>query len=209
MRELLIEGLGTIGKPAVSALQAALTDPAPSVRKKAAEQLEKILGQPVKYDVPKQAPKKPAVDPFSPLPARPEIALETDKGLIRIVLYARAAPIHVRNLLALVQRGFYDGLTFHRVVSAFVIQGGDPRGDGWGDPGYTIRDEINQFGYLPGTLGMPKAGKDTGGCQLFFTHLPAPHLDGRYTVFGQVISGMGTVDRIEVGDKILRARRIR
>ena len=92
------------------------------------------------------------------------------------------------------------------MVSDFVIQGGDPRGDGWGGPGYAVRDEINTVRFDRGAVGMPKSGRDTGGCQLFVTHVPTPHLDGNYTVFGKVISGMGVVDRIEVGDAILSAR---
>ena len=94
----------------------------------------------------------------------------------------------------------------HRVVSDFVIQGGDPRGDGWGGPGYALRDEINTVRFDRGAVGMPKSGRDTGGCQIFVTHVPTPHLDGNYTVFGKVISGMDVVDRIEVGDAILSAR---
>ena len=106
-----------------------------------------------------------------------------------------------------VDAGFYDGLIWHRVVSNFVIQGGDPRGDGWGSDGENVRDEINAVRYGRGTLGMPKAGKDTGGCQLFITHVPTPHLDGNYTVFGRVVSGLDVIDAIEVGDAILSIRR--
>ncbi len=209
VREYLVEAMGKIGKPAEPHLRAALGDPAPSVRARAASELKRILGREVPYKKPPKTSSKSVVDPFATLPDRPEVVLVTSKGNIRLQLYPKSAPIHVRNFLGLVARGFYDGLTWHRVVSAFVIQGGDPRGDGWGDPGYNIRDEINPHTYRSGTLGMPKAGKDTGGCQLFITHLPTPHLDGRYTVFGQVICGMGAVDRIEVGDTILRVRRVR
>ena len=109
------------------------------------------------------------------------------------------------SFVKLVRDGFYDGLIWHRVVSNFVIQGGDPRGDGWGGAGYTLRDEINTERYVRGTVGMPKAGKDTGGGQIFITHVPTPHLDGNYTIFGRVVSGMDVVDRIEVGDRIVRA----
>ncbi|MDD5629298.1 MAG: peptidylprolyl isomerase, partial [Elusimicrobia bacterium] len=105
-----------------------------------------------------------------------------------------------------VRSGLYDGSVWHRVVSNFVVQGGDPRGSGWGDAGFSLRDEISRLRFERGTVGMPKAGKDTGGCQLFITHLPAPHLDGRYTVFGRVTRGLDAVDRIEPGDRILKAR---
>jgi cyclophilin family peptidyl-prolyl cis-trans isomerase len=136
----------------------------------------------------------------------PVVTLVTSKGEIRIRCLAHAAPIHVASFVSLVREGFYDGLTWHRVVSNFVIQGGDPRGDGWGGAGYTLRDEINSSRYGRGSVGMPKAGKDTGGGQIFITHVPTPHLDGNYTVFGQVVSGLDVVDRIEVGDAIIRAR---
>jgi cyclophilin family peptidyl-prolyl cis-trans isomerase len=101
-------------------------------------------------------------------------------------------------------QGFYDGLTFHRVVPDFVVQGGDPRGDGTGGPGYTIRDEINRLRYGRGALGMALAGPDTGGSQFFLTLAPQPHLDGGYTVFGEVIAGEEVLDQIRLGDKILQ-----
>ncbi|MEK7857510.1 MAG: peptidylprolyl isomerase [Elusimicrobiota bacterium] len=143
--------------------------------------------------------------PSSPLPAS-TVILETEKGTIVLSLAVAEAPIHAARFLKSVQDGFYDGTIWHRVVADFVIQGGDPRGSGWGDAGFLLRDEINTLRFDRGALGMPKAGKDTGGCQLFITHVPTPHLDGRYTVFGRVESGMDAVDRIEPGDKILRAR---
>jgi cyclophilin family peptidyl-prolyl cis-trans isomerase len=102
----------------------------------------------------------------------------------------------------LARAGFYNGQSFHRVVPNFVVQAGDPRGDGNGGPGYTIRCEINTRPFLRGTLGMALSGKDTGGSQFFITLLPQPHLDGGYTVFGQVTRGMEVVDRLEPGDVI-------
>ncbi|HSF43323.1 MAG TPA: peptidylprolyl isomerase, partial [Thermoanaerobaculia bacterium] len=97
---------------------------------------------------------------------------------------------------------YYDGLTFHRVVPDFVIQGGDPRGDGTGGPGYSIRDEVNRLRYDRGVLGMALAGADTGGSQFFLTLSPQPHLDGGYTVFGEIVSGGEVLDRIRLGDRI-------
>ena len=94
----------------------------------------------------------------------------------------------------------------HRVVPGFVVQDGDPRGDGEGGPGYTIRNEINQRPYLRGTVGMALDWADTGGSQYFITHGPQPHLDGRYTVFGQIVGGMEVVDQLEVGDVVRRMR---
>jgi len=134
----------------------------------------------------------------------PLLILETERGRIEIEFSRTEAPVHTASFVARVRRAFYDGLIFHRVVSNFVIQGGDPRGDGMGDGGYTLRDEVNRVPYDRGTVGMPKAGKDTGGCQFFITLVPTPHLDGRYTVFGRVVAGLDVVDKIEEGDRILR-----
>ncbi len=130
------------------------------------------------------------------------LRIETSKGEMILELYRTDAPMHVHNLVTLARAGFYDGLPFHRVVPGFVIQGGDPRGTGWGDPGYTLNNEVNPRRYVHGTVGMPDAGLDTGGCQIFVNHLPTPHLDGRYTVFARVAEGLDVVDRIEVGDVI-------
>ncbi|MBI3551795.1 MAG: HEAT repeat domain-containing protein [Elusimicrobia bacterium] len=139
------------------------------------------------------------------LPAPATVVIETDKGDIALSLAADEAPLHAASFLRSVKRGLYDGTIWHRVVSGFVVQGGDPRGSGWGDAGFSLRDEINRLPFVRGSVGMPKAGKDTGGCQLFITHIPTPHLDGRYTVFGSVVSGMDVVDRLEPGDRIRRA----
>jgi cyclophilin family peptidyl-prolyl cis-trans isomerase len=126
----------------------------------------------------------------------------TAKGQIKIELFPQDAPITVDSFITLARRDFFNGLTFHRVVSNFVIQGGDPRGDGEGGPDYQIRCEINTRPYTRGAVGMALSGKDTGGSQFFITHSPQPHLDGGYTVFGQVVGGMDVVDRIARGDVI-------
>ena len=117
-------------------------------------------------------------------------------------LYTQAAPYTVLSFLKLAARHFYDGLPFHRVVPNFVVQGGDPRGDGWGGPDYSIRSEFSLLRFERGMLGMASAGKDTEGSQFFITHSPQPHLDGRYTIFGRVRDGMDLVDRLQVGDTI-------
>ncbi|MBO0858326.1 MAG: peptidylprolyl isomerase [Chloracidobacterium sp.] len=130
-------------------------------------------------------------------------AIHTTKGEIRIELFPQDAPITVDNFVTLALRDFFQGLTFHRVVPNFVIQGGDPRGDGEGGPGYQIRCEINTRPYTRGAVGMALSGKDTGGSQFFITRSPQPHLDGGYTVFGQVVAGMEVVDHIARGDIIL------
>ena len=134
----------------------------------------------------------------------PTAVIHTRKGDIRIELFPADAPMTVDNFIRLARSGFYNDLAFVRVVPNFVIQGGDPRGDQNGGPGYQIRDEINLRRYETGTVGMALSGKDTGGSQFFITHSPQPHLAGGYTIFGQVIEGMDVVNRIARGDKIDR-----
>jgi cyclophilin family peptidyl-prolyl cis-trans isomerase/HEAT repeat protein len=135
------------------------------------------------------------------------LVLDTDRGRIVMDLFARDAPITVNAFLQLVDRRFFDGETFHRVVPNFVAQSGDPRGDGWGGPGYALRDEINRHRYERGTVGVALSGPDTGGSQFFITLSPQPHLDGTYTVIGRVIDGMDVVDLITQGDRIQTVRR--
>ena len=145
---------------------------------------------------------QPLIDPsFSP-----HAFIDTDRGTIEIELAIVDAPQTVANFMALARRGFFNGLAIHRVVPDFVVQDGDPRGDGEGGPGFTIRDELNERPYLRGTVGMALDWEDTGGSQFFITHSPQPHLDARYTVFGHVVNGMDVVDRIVPLDVIQRVR---
>ncbi|MGI8813578.1 MAG: peptidylprolyl isomerase [Pyrinomonadaceae bacterium] len=133
--------------------------------------------------------------------------LTTDKGMFTIELWPEDAPLTVDNFIKLARSNYFNGLEFHRVVPNFVIQGGDPRGDGNGGPGWSIRCEINMLPFDRGAVGMALSGKDTGGSQWFVTHSPQPHLDGGYTVFGRVSeSDMKVVDTIVRGDKILSVR---
>ncbi len=134
----------------------------------------------------------------------PSAVVTTSKGEFEMELYFDTAPLTVLSFVELVDEGFYEGLSFHRVVPDFVIQGGDPRGDGWGGPPYNIRCEYSSESYRRGTVGIATSGKDTGGSQFFVTLSPQPHLEAHYTVFGQVISGMDIVDRIVRGDLIER-----
>jgi cyclophilin family peptidyl-prolyl cis-trans isomerase/HEAT repeat protein len=134
----------------------------------------------------------------------PTAIFHTKKGSIRVELFASDAPMTADNFMQLARSGYFNGLAFIRVVPNFVIQGGDPRGDQNGGPGYQIRDEINLKPYTTGTLGMALSGKDTGGSQFFITHSPQPHLDGGYTVFGQLIEGIEVVNRLARGDTIER-----
>ena len=132
--------------------------------------------------------------------------IHTEKGVMKVLFFEKDAPNTVANFVKLAREGFYDGLTFHRVIPDFVIQGGCPRGDGTGGPGYTIKCETegNPNKHGTGALSMAHAGKDTGGSQFFITHSPQPHLDGVHTVFGHVIGdGMDVVNKIQQGDKML------
>ncbi|MGE0040926.1 MAG: HEAT repeat domain-containing protein [Vicinamibacterales bacterium] len=142
--------------------------------------------------------------------AAPEVTpiayIDTEQGTIEVELAVIDAPRTVANFTALAARGFFNGTAIHRVVPDFVVQDGDPRGDGEGGPGYTIRDEINERPYMRGTVGMALDWADTGGSQFFITHSPQPHLDGRYTVFGQVVAGMDVVDRLSQWDVIRSVR---
>ncbi|MBK8549757.1 MAG: peptidylprolyl isomerase [Ignavibacteria bacterium] len=130
------------------------------------------------------------------------ITLITNKGDIKIELLPDAAPFTVMNFLKLAEKSFYDSTVFHRVVSNFVIQGGDPTGTGYGGPGYTIRSEFSPMTYERGMVGMASSGKDTEGSQFFITHSATPHLDGKYTIFGKVTDGIDVVDKIMIGDFI-------
>jgi len=139
--------------------------------------------------------------------ALPRVTIETDRGNLVLVLYAGDAPLTVQNFLRLVDRRYFDGSRWHRVVPAFVIQDGDPRGDGNGGPGWAIRDEINRRRYDRGAVGMALSGPDTGGSQFFVTHSPQPHLDGGYTVFGLLVQGSDVLDQTVQGDRIRRITR--
>ncbi len=136
----------------------------------------------------------------------PHVYIDTPRGTIEIEMAVLDAPLTCLNFMTLARQGFFTGATWHRVVPNFVAQDGDPRGGGEGGPGYTIRDEINERPYLRGTMGMALDWADTGGSQFFLTHSPQPHLDGRYTVFGQIVSGLDVLDLIQPVDQILRVR---
>lgn len=133
-------------------------------------------------------------------------AFTTERGVIQIEFFGAEAPLTVKNFLDLARTGTFRGTRFHRVVPNFVAQDGDPRGDGSGGPGYSIRDELNNHRYDRGVLGMALSGPDTGGSQWFITHSPQPHLDGGYTVFGRVVSGFDALDRIVQGDVLVDIR---
>jgi cyclophilin family peptidyl-prolyl cis-trans isomerase len=139
-------------------------------------------------------------------PVSTQLYIDTDRGTIQVELAMLDAPLTVENVVTLARKGYFNGISIHRVVPNFVVQDGDPRGDGEGGPGYTIRDELNQRPYLRGTVGMALDWADTGGSQFFITHSPQPHLDAKYSVFGRVVAGMDVVDTIQQWDVIRRVR---
>ncbi len=207
--------VGTLGDvdraKAEALLEAARHDADYAVSRSAADALSKIRGELV----------EPATAAPAGVPAELDldlaVALETgaknvtarlttERGVIVLRLFGSEAPGTVANFVTLAGKGYFNGLTFHRVVPDFVIQGGDPHGDGWGGPGYAIRCEVNPLLYDTGRLGMALSGKDTGGSQFFITHSPQPHLNGRYTIFGEVMEGRDVVDKIQVGDVIDEVR---
>ncbi len=143
------------------------------------------------------------------IPADQRVIIETNKGNITLQLFVEDAPGTTSNFLKLVDSNFYDGKYFHRVVPQFVVQGGCPRGDGWGSLDWTQRSEFSNYQiYETGTVGLASAGKDTEGVQFFITHCPTPHLDGRYSIFARVVSGMDVVNKMEVGDKMISIKRL-
>jgi peptidyl-prolyl cis-trans isomerase B (cyclophilin B) len=134
------------------------------------------------------------------------VTMETSKGTIELDLYPKYAPKTVNNFVFLANEGFYDGVLFHRVISNFMIQGGDPTGSGRGGPGYKFEDEFkgNPLTHETGVLSMANAGPGTNGSQFFITHAPQPHLDNKHTVFGRVVKGMDVVNAVRQGDQMLK-----
>jgi cyclophilin family peptidyl-prolyl cis-trans isomerase/HEAT repeat protein len=200
---------------ALPVLQTALTDKDWAVRVRAAGLIKQLDPNRVGGDIDasiRPAPTTVPADTYSAPrlvtpPVSTQVYLDTDRGTIQIELAVIDAPLTVENFISLARKGFFNGLSIHRVVPDFVVQDGDPRGDGEGGPGYTIRDELNERPYLRGTVGMAlDPWQDTGGSQWFITHSPQPHLDAKYTVFGRVVAGMDVVDRIQQWDVIRRVR---
>jgi cyclophilin family peptidyl-prolyl cis-trans isomerase/HEAT repeat protein len=210
-RGAILKALTAFGAgEAVPALKEALSDRDWAIRVRAAELLKEIepaTDAQVVIRPFQGTPIAPYDDPQLVAPeTSPHAFIETARGTIEFELAVLDAPQTSRSFIALARKGFFNGLQIHRVVPNFVVQDGDPRGDGQGGPGYTIRDELNERPYLRGTVGMALAGRDTGGSQFFITHSPQPHLDARYTVFGHVVNGMDVVDAIQQGDVIQRVR---
>ncbi|MFT5199513.1 MAG: cyclophilin family peptidyl-prolyl cis-trans isomerase/HEAT repeat protein [Planctomycetota bacterium] len=204
------------GKEPVDFLRVAVSDPDSYVSQVAKEQLTK-RGEDIPTDLdPRRASLlAPETAPeFNLDLGNPSVSIETTRGTLVLELYPTAAATHVHSFLTLAAKGHYDGLTWHRVVSDFVVQGGCYRGDGngsgtWRSPDDSLAQEFNPLPYAAGALGMPRnQNPDSGGNQIFITHRPTPHLDSRYTLFGQVVRGWDTLQEIEEGDLILEIRRL-
>ena len=210
-RAAILTALAAYGGPeAAGVLEGALTDKDWAVRVHALDLLAKTEPG-ADYHARIRPVPGPPVTPYDDPqligpPYSPHVFIETSRGTIEFELAVLDAPQTARNFIALARKGFFNGFQVHRVVPNFVVQDGDPRGDGEGGPGYTIRDELNQRPFVRGTVGMALSWRDTGGSQFFITHSPQPHLDARYTAFGHVVSGMDVVDRIQQGDTIQRVR---
>ncbi len=139
----------------------------------------------------------------------PEVAIETDLGTMKLELFLDVAPIHVDSMLSLIRKGFYNGLTFHRIIDNFMIQGGDPKGNGTGDAGYDLPAEFSSLKHVEGTLSMARsADPNSASCQFFICLAAASHLDGKYTIFGQLMEGndaLHKIGKIEVaGEKPIK-----
>lgn len=187
---------------AMATLESGLRDADERVARAAAAQLERIDGGDRTADIVATPRDHPLHLARIQNPGASAARLVTRHGDIVIEFLAGAAPNTVANFIELASRGYFDGLNFHRVVPGFVTQDGCPRGDGWGGPGYEIRCEYNNLRYDAGMVGMALSGKDTGGSQYFITHTPQPHLDGRYTIFGRVTSGLPLLEKLLIGETI-------
>jgi HEAT repeat protein/cyclophilin family peptidyl-prolyl cis-trans isomerase len=197
------------GDEALATLRKALGDADWPVRMRAAELLHG-LGQADAVATRPALVRQPLETFESPRFLRPDYSphafIELPQGTIEIELNVVDAPVTSWTFIELARAGFFNGLRVHRLVPNFVIQAGDPRGDGEGGPGYTMRDELSTLPYLRGTVGMALDGRDTAGSQFFITVSPQPHLDGKYTVFGKVVNGFDLLDRIQIWDVIQRVR---
>jgi peptidyl-prolyl cis-trans isomerase B (cyclophilin B) len=208
--ELSADLYGLIGKHKLAsgaeACRAGLA--AHPVRARAAAECLRALGDAVPAPPLVSAPPPP-VDVKAVIGKWVTWHLVTTRGAIDVELRPDAAPWNVAAIASLAQRGFYDGLEFHRVVAGFVVQGGDPTGSGAGGPGFVTPAEPSSLfggpGFERGAVGIADAGRDSGGSQFFFMHTRAPHLDGRYTWVGKVVRGQDVVDALLIGDKIVHS----
>ncbi len=196
------------GDEVLDTLRRALGDRDRVVRVRAAEHLARLEPGATPAGDSGPAPGQRRVDHASPHltrpPFSPRVYVETGRGTIEIELAVLDAPLTADSFTVLARQGFFDGLTFHRVVPAEAVYGGDPRSDGRGGPGFTLRDEPNQLPFLRGTVGLARDQADAGGSRFFITQAPQPQRDGRQTAFGRVVAGMEVVDALRTGDRIER-----
>jgi cyclophilin family peptidyl-prolyl cis-trans isomerase/HEAT repeat protein len=200
MNDARLAAMAVIAKSDAPSLQSLVSDPDPVVRRNAAEAVKAASYTPLSVN---RTPEEYAeIVRWSREPHTATIHMT--RGKIELALLTQDAPMTTWNFAQLARRKFFDNTSFMRVVPNFVVQGGDPRNDMNGGPGYAIRDEINLQKYTRGAVGMALSGPDTGGSQFFITHSPQPHLDGGYTIFGRVYDGMsGVVDQTERGDRVV------
>ena len=202
----LLTALAKVGSAAeLPAIKLELNSPTKQVVEAAAAAYLAISGEDVSDRIPLNSRVEEETPPWSEIQQAlaSTVRVKTSKGIIRLKMLD-VAPLTVTKFLRLVKSGFYNGKGFHRVVPNFVAQGGDPRGDGYGGPGYLIRDEVSTtLLHGRGTVGIATAGKDTGGSQFFFNHAPNYHLDGHYTLFAKIITGLIVMDQLEEGDKMI------
>jgi len=208
-RAAILDALAKIdGQRSRDVLRMALDDTDWAVRVLVADRLDALEPQRNYASKIVPAPGRSKLDYAAPRLVSPNVSphvyIETDYGIIQIELAVIDAPLTSDSFVMLARSGFFNGLSFNRVVSNYMVQGGDPRNDGAGGPGYTLRDELNQLPHLRGTVGMINQGVDTGGSQFFILHSPQPQLDGKYTVFGRVINGIELIDQLRQGDIIRR-----
>jgi cyclophilin family peptidyl-prolyl cis-trans isomerase len=188
------------------AVRAAVDHPSAVVRQAARTCLTERTGEDPGPGAPTRAAPATPADPTALLGRRVTWTVTTTRGDLRISLDPDTAPWNVATLTTLAQRGAFDGTLWHRVVADFVVQGGDPTGSGWGGPGFTVPAEPSLAPYDRGAIGIADAGRDTGGSQWFIMHSTAPHLEQRYTWIGHVLAGQDVVDRLLVGDRIVRVQ---
>lgn len=205
--QAVVEALGSIGDThIVPFLETVMRNGEPSVAAEAKSTLKLLTGKTYAESLPVQNYEEHSRKDWKILEeikAHQHVIISTTKGEVVLELLKDHAPFTVLSFVKLIREKYYNGLIFHRVVPNFVVQGGDPRGDGWGGPEFTLRTETSLVNYDRGSCGMASAGKDTEGSQFFITHTATPHLDGRYTIFGTVVKGMDVVGRLQIGDKIL------
>jgi cyclophilin family peptidyl-prolyl cis-trans isomerase len=210
-RAAALDALAAYGEAAVRlVLEEALKDPDWAVRLKASTVLRKIdpssdAGSAIRPATVVDGAVYQEAELVNPSVST-HAYVETDRGTIQIELAVLDAPLTVRNFVGLARKGYFDGLLIHRLMPDFLLQTGDPRGDGTGGPGYTIRDELNQRPFLRGTVGMALDWEDAGGSQFFIATTPQPLFDARYTAFGRVVSGIEVLDRIEPWDVVRQIR---